>query len=164
MLCNFPEKHTKCSIFISSPPPTGNSAPPSLCKFYGNGDRWTVLRRVSPITHHQLFLDNFSLTRSLAQKLVMPAFEKGDLSTKTCPCVPSYNVILKTQDMNQWQDEILDCGISTLFQSHSHSVWGWLWNKVKISQSRRKFRHVIDSYLEFSRWRYSSEYVLSYIF
>ena len=34
------------------------------------------------LTHDQLFLGNFSLTRSLAQKRVMPAFEKGALSIK----------------------------------------------------------------------------------
>ena len=33
--------------------------------------------------HDQVFLDNFSLPRSYAQKLVMPALEKGDLSRKT---------------------------------------------------------------------------------
>ena len=48
--------------------------------------RWH-LPELKPCTHDQVFLVNFSLTRSLAEKLVMPAFEKGDLSRKTCQFV-----------------------------------------------------------------------------
>lgn len=36
-------------------------------------------RKVNLCTNDQIFLDKFSLTRSLAQKPVMSAFEKGDL-------------------------------------------------------------------------------------
>ena len=39
---------------------------------------------IKPNTRDQVLLHNFSLTRSLAQKLLMPALEKGDLSWKTC--------------------------------------------------------------------------------
>ena len=43
--------------------------------------------RVKPRSDNQVFLDIISLTRSLAQWLVMPDFENGDLSRKTWPCL-----------------------------------------------------------------------------
>ena len=45
--------------------------------------RWS-LPELKPCTHDQVFFVNFSLIKSLAEKLVIPAFEKGDLSRKTC--------------------------------------------------------------------------------
>ena len=89
-------------------------------------------------------------------------------SKKSCPAenfkkykikhIPKNNGMLKTQDMNQWQDEFL---VKTAIF--------WLYFKVILRLNENDFEikptyHsldqknflVIDSYLEFSRWRYST--------